>query len=226
MSEQAIYFCRTEGFTERYGIPKWPDSPPRPVTWHTIGGVSSTVNAAAFQATFKYALESLMQVCGLTLEYSANRKTANIVAYAAPIGTPGFGKPQGVLADSELPVNLRSNDDEQMDQRYDSENWSSEDFVTVPGKISLPTVIRHEVCHALGLDHGGSDLMAPQLNPKLAFPGEWTTRELVKRYGERSGGPVPIPPVNGDVVEVRYQNGKAVVKVNGVLYRPSPFAGN
>jgi hypothetical protein len=179
---QPIYFCRTEGFTERYGIPKWPDSPPKEITFHTVGGLSASVNSTAFRDSFVYAVSCFPTICGARLVYTSNRRTANIVAYAAPLGTSGFGRPGGILADSELPINLRSNEDDQLDQRYDGENWSSLDFAP-QGQISLTVVIRHEVCHALGLPHGGNDLMAPTLNRSIAFPGAWTITELVRRYG-------------------------------------------
>lgn len=206
MSE-LIYFCTTEGFTESYGLPKWPETPPKAVTWHTVGDLPG-IPDGAFQATVEYALRCFPEVCGLTLQYSPNSKTANILMRAAPLGTPSFGRPGGVLADSELPINLDDND-AQMQQRYDSERWSSEDFAP-SGKISLPTVIRHECCHAFGLPHGGKDLMAPTLNSRIAFPGEWTIAELVKRYGKPVSQPKPSEPTvptGSDTVVIRLPSG-------------------
>jgi hypothetical protein len=206
MAEELIYFCTTEGFTEAASLPKWPESPPTAVTWHALGDLPG-IPDGAFRATVYYALKCIPEVCGLTLEYTPNSKTANILMRAAPLGTPSFGRPGGVLADSELPINLRDND-AQMQQRYDSERWSSEDFAP-SGKISLPTVVRHEVCHALGLPHGGKDLMAPTLNSRIAFPGDWTISELVKRYGKPATQPAPKPdePKDTSTVVIRLPNG-------------------
>lgn len=100
-----------------------------------------------------------------------------------------------VLADSELPCNIRSMS-ESLNQRYDIENWVIDDTPESPN-IDLVRVIAHELGHALGMDHlngNGTSLMDPVYSPNISHPQSKDIEEMQKRYGPPSPQ-TPIPPI-------------------------------
>lgn len=164
-----------------------------PVYWTLLSPIPG-IPVEEQLACARRAMASISAVCGLQLEYAPSvqpwerrqRSDGLIILDAHWIDGAG-----GTLAWSELPCGPRK----QMQQRYDtSERWyTGEGAPPRREQISLQAVICHEVCHALGLSHGGYDLMAPTYDPAWIKPGPWTIQELVARYGEPRPRPVPVP---------------------------------
>lgn len=175
-------FC---GVPDHFGandVLRWPFSP---VTWSIMASMPG-ISDDDFQACAEAAFASIRRACGIDLRYSPNGRTATVRLYNGRIDGPS-----GTLAWSEFPSGK-----DFADQKYDaSEKWFAQPGQPPRDKISLVAVIAHEGCHAMGLPHGGGDLMAPTYNPAWLSPGPWTTQELIRRYGPpKPPTPVPTPP--------------------------------
>jgi hypothetical protein len=223
MSER-IYHCAVTDFSALLGNGKrgWPEQP----VLYTTDGPCGNVSAPDFRDFSEIVLDDIRNCCAIKLLYTSNIKTANVVMRGRAID--GRGK---VLARSHLPIGLTRNSDMVVYQEYDSELWSSQRKAP-EGKMSLWGTLLHEWGHGgAAIEHAPDHIVALMrafMDPDVNELREWDIAQWVALYGPNRGvAPVPVPtPSDGDTVEVRYQNGKAVVKVNGVLYRPSPFAGS
>jgi hypothetical protein len=180
-----------------------------PVYWALLTPIPG-LPVADQMACITRAMASIQAVCGLRLEHTESirdweaRKRDDGLILVDAHWIDGAG---GTLAWSEVPCGPRK----QMQQRYDtSERWYTGEGVPPAGKVSLQAVVCHEVCHALGLPHGGHDLMAPTYEPAWRVPGPWTVQELVARYGP------PKRPTGGNNV------GKIAVLI-GLLSKIAPL---
>lgn len=225
--DEIVFVChvRSEALAlAAAGINRWPESPPKRLTWHSDGGVGR-VSAVDFRGIIPYGLSRIERVTALKFEYTPNNKTANILYRAARQGEGGMGQPGNVLADAELvPPGLRLNSDFQGTVRFDqNEVWASVDDL-INGKVPMPGVIAHETGHIVGLGHapmGSNDLMAPMIAKGVTEFGKWSLQEF-----ERRGYIVDVVEPTGDLWETKYQNGQLIVWKNKVLQRmtDSPFS--
>lgn len=140
---------------------------------------------------------------GLTFEYTANPRVANILCVVKRLDGPS-----GVLADMQIPVGNPRADSTQLGGRFDdAEAWV---IAKNPGRnqIDFYRVALHESLHAMGLGHAPVDrsnpcLIEPMYSQTIRNLQPRDKSELVRRYGERREVPAPAPdePV-GDSVGV------------------------
>lgn len=133
------------------------------------------------KSIYDKAFQQWADVSGLEVKRVDNIKDANVYARKGWIDLPGF-----ILALSDLPCG--ATEKSQMSQKFDSsENWSEKFFLEVAC---------HEIGHALGLPHLGSNtIMAAMGTGKYTKPQPKDIEEIQKRYGKPNPTPVPPTPV-------------------------------
>lgn len=159
---------------------RWPT---KSITWG-ISGSMPGFTAQRLREIYAQAWKVWTDVADFSATYSDSN----------PMVTMGHGNidgPSNVLAWSEMPcgASIRS-----VTQKYDSsERWSQD--MPGPGEIDLVTVAAHEIGHAVGIPHieSGNILYAGYVGPRRS-PGPGDLREIISRYGRRTGEPPPPPP--------------------------------
>lgn len=186
-------------FAEDAGaLPAWPKGE---VRWwcDNPNGFSGLSSDEALSAIDR-AWSDFPTVCGLKVRNVSRMADANCVMRAAPIDGP-----LGTLAWSELADNTEGTKDQQYDG--DGERWSFLDSDRCPpGTISLPTVVRHEGMHLVGISHAprsSGALIAPAYSARVPTFTAYDIRELRDRYGDpKSTGPVPVDPTGQGKITV------------------------
>lgn len=166
---------------------------PLPIAWR-IGarqnnGMIQGITPELLAAVYTAAWNAWARVANIAPRQTANASEAWVV-----MGSGRIDGPNGTLAWSYLPC---AQIDEQLEQRYDvGEPWDTTIIGTPTAqRVSLLAVATHEIGHALGLDHGGSGLMAPYYDPsKLAPQAGYDIDQMVARYGPPSGVVPPVDP--------------------------------
>jgi hypothetical protein len=127
--------------------PRWPANEITYGLAHPMPGMSQS----AWEEAHRIAWGSFAKVCGLSITYNPNYRTANILVTVGRIDGVN-----GTLAWSELANGTM----QQKTQKYDSgEDW---------GRVYLPTVINHEGGHAGGVPHlRQGALMQPTYDPRI-----------------------------------------------------------
>jgi hypothetical protein len=151
------------------------------------------------------ALADIASVCGIVPRYAPGDPRARI-----SIGVRSIDGSMGVLAESELPCGgVR-----QCRQWYDTgENWAR--FDGAGQNIDILRVMKHELCHALGLPHiGAGNLMAPTYSNSIWRPQAGDIRELVARYGQPAAAP-PSPPSSGGSAYVIRLDERGAISIDG-----------
>lgn len=163
---------------------KWPFSK---LTW-TVTDPLPGLTDDEWQEAFRLALSYISAVCQIDFEYTANARTANILAAAGRIDGPS-----GTLAWSELPNGGGSR---QLQQKYDTGElkWVVSETPR-NGELDIVRVVCHECHHVVGVSHIGSgNLLAPTYSNSIRRPQAGDIAELVKRYGRRTTpAPTPVP---------------------------------
>ena len=131
---------------------------------------------------------------GLKSIYTSNARTANIYF------TIMRERPGQVLADMQIPCSSTSRS--RMQGRIDTEeNWDVYSYSdsTEPRKVSLLTVLEHELGHALGIFHieprRGTALLNPTYSNRVPTITDLDREELLKRY---PGVPSEPPRTGGE----------------------------
>lgn len=163
---------------------KWPFSR---LTW-TVTDPLPGLTDDEWQEAFRLALSYISAVCQIDFEYTANARTANILAAAGRIDGPS-----GTLAWSELPG---SGNTRQLQQKYDTGElkWVVGETPR-SGELDIVRVVCHECHHVVGVSHiSAGNLLAPTYSNSIRRPQAGDIAELVKRYGRRTApAPTPVP---------------------------------
>lgn len=164
----------------------WPDPDfPWCITDLTPGVTEDQLRAEIAYSGMKWA-----KICGLQPREVTDGNKARLLVTCRAIDGPG-----GVLAETELPAG----------QKYVrmwldvGEQWNT--LTPAIRAISLGTVIRHEMGHAIGIGHapdGSNNWMAPYLNESLVNAGPFDISESTKRYSL----PSPTVPTNPTIPTV------------------------
>jgi hypothetical protein len=172
------------GVPEAFGTGAAQVKLPSPLVTFRVDAAPPGITIAQLQDVLMYAWKGWQDVIGIRVDLHTNTKTdpTQFVIVAQMDGR------SGVLADQELPYKPAL-----LRMRLDpSERWSLADKPE-GDKISLPTVLRHENGHCLGMQHisadGDKDLMNPTYDPLIYLPQEDDISYGRKLYG----GPIPIP---------------------------------
>lgn len=175
---EAARICGVPDSLRTSELNAWPE---KKVKW-AIAGALPGVSDADLKDCYAHAWGLWASICGIEPEHATNYKTAHVILTAKNLG----GK-LGVLADSHVvPEGLPNNDALDVVQRYDtSEDWYAKITAPPQRKISLPTVMTHEIGHAIGISHiEDGNLLQPSYDPRIDRPQAGDIREAVKRYGE------------------------------------------
>lgn len=183
--------CGVADMVRAAGAPlcQWPRG--HTVTWACESSVPG-VTQGSFSAAMDWGFKQLSGACGFKAEYSGNSRTSNI--YVQGVMLDGRF---GVLADSQLPCG--ANERSRIRQRCDtSEPWELNPGKPQQGRISFPTVMLHELCHGVGMEHippsAGVALLNPTYSDQVLTLTALDIVELQKRYGPPTSEPPPPPP--------------------------------
>lgn len=156
--------------------PRWPANEITYGLAHEMTGMSRD----AWGEAHELAWGTFAKVCGLSITYNPNHKTAQIVVTVGRIDGAN-----GTLAWSELANGTM----QQKTQKYDSgENWN---------RVYLPSVIMHEGGHAIGSPHlRQGALLQPTYDPRIRTFTEIDIDyfQNVLGYGKPKGDVPPVPP--------------------------------
>ena len=172
--EDSHRFCSHMDIMLEQAICKWPN---KDVKWTIVQGLPNVSNDVLLTA-YGLAWSYIREVCGLVPTFVSDSNQAQVLMGSRSIDNAG-----GVLAESELPCgNVLI-----CHQWYDTlEHWVVSETPS-SGQIDLVRVACHEICHALGLNHGpAGNLMAPIYSPTIRKPQSWDIQQLQLRYGPPS----------------------------------------
>lgn len=167
-------------------ICKWPI---QDLTYSIVGYLSE-FSREEYEAIVRNAFDAWEKVCGLRAEFTKSTD-ANIIVGALRGPRNNFDGPGGVLAWCELPC---SKSVRQVKLMMDiDENWSAS---KTQGSILVGNVLKHEIGHALGLDHiqSGKALMNATYDPQVTDPLALDVKEAVLRMGKARPRTQPVPP--------------------------------
>ena len=173
-----------------------------------LGSLSDLDCKAAVTA----ALAEISGCCNLTHEYTANPRTANLLATVTRLDGPA-----GVLAQFQIPVGNVNENTQLTGQFDDGETWVI-DETPAEGGIDFYRVALHELLHGHGLGHrpaniAAAALISPTYSRTIRHLQDADKAELVRRYGPAKvvppASPAPAPVPGGKAVNVTIeQDGK------------------
>jgi len=165
------------------------------IVWAVSGQLPAPFTRQAIQSGFDVWGAG---VTPLRFRFSQNTSGADIVLTSGEIDGPS-----NILAWSELPVVPNR----QLTQKYDSaEGWDT--------LIRALAVMRHEIGHALGLQHDPEGLMRAIYDPNVITPQPRDIQRIQGLYGPDSGGGTPTPsptPTPGNPVIIQIYGAQKIL---------------
>lgn len=198
--EELIPFCAHADTTADAKDTRWdPAIVKRGIGW-TVTHDLPNFTRAAFLDLARKAFSRISEVCGLT--FFESQGSANIIITTGPVDGPS-----GVLAWSGLPPA------NPIEQKYDaSEGWNT--------SVSLLAVLKHELGHAVGLNHDPQRgaLLSAYYDPAIL---DYTSRDIARLqalYGPpippTDPSPVPPPTGSGSVIIFEVTNADKIRILN------------
>jgi len=163
---------------------------------------------------FSEATAAWEAVCNIAFAVANTKEEANIIVVDARIDGPS-----NVLADMELPCGIQKQ--RALQFRFDREAWSVKPGVAM--RIPASTVAKHELGHAIGLEHIGVNegvaLLNPMLNPRVNDPTPVDIARVQAIYGPPRKAPIPptTPPVPPTTPPTAPDETELVLRIKGGL---------
>lgn len=170
--------------------PRWPKDSITYGIAHQMPGMTKE----AWEHALAISFGTFGKVCGLSIDYTPNYKTAQIVVTVGNIDGSNGTLARAYLADGTM---------RQKSQEYDtSERWSME-----PGGrgVYIPAVITHETGHSAGMPHlRQGALLQPTYDPRVTTLTQIDIDYLQNDlgYGKPKGDVPPLPtpdPIEPDL---------------------------